>query len=322
RKEDGLVASFGTLGDLEIPGNEKVLVDIQKFLETKRLPSSVSYLYWDSSFLGEDAYRVLKILEEEDSYARLPLLVCGVPTQGSLLDSIQTMIGPDQYHILLVGSPMEEKCPWEGNAQVTNVDMEKALQKAEELKPSMVVIKSKEEERILSFLSAFRSSGKTSGIPVLVVMKAVESGFVSSIEEYPKTLLASSSILNSEDFSKRIRSVLAGEPILPVYSGAIVKKAQVYLAKNYMNQISRWQVADSVHVSEDYLTSIFRKEIGISPWDYLNRVRIEEATALLKETGMSVLEVSKATGFQGQAYFCTVFKKLTGESPSALRKKH
>ena len=72
-------------------------------------------------------------------------------------------------------------------------------------------------------------------------------------------------------------------------------------------------------MSEDYLTRIFKKELGLSPWDYLNRYRIWMAGTLLRNTGMSVNDVAEATGFQDQAYFCRVFKKIRGFSPSRVR---
>ena len=71
-------------------------------------------------------------------------------------------------------------------------------------------------------------------------------------------------------------------------------------------------------MSEDYLTRIFRKELGISPWDYLNRYRIYLASELLRQEAMSVNEVASRTGFQDQAYFCRVFKKIKGVTPGKM----
>jgi AraC-like DNA-binding protein len=74
-----------------------------------------------------------------------------------------------------------------------------------------------------------------------------------------------------------------------------------------------------VNVSEDYLTRIFRKELGLSPWDYLNRYRIYLATILLKESTLTINEVASQTGFQDQAYFCRVFRKIKGCAPTKIR---
>ena len=117
----------------------------------------------------------------------------------------------------------------------------------------------------------------------------------------------------------RVRAVLGGSEPLTTNTGSIVKKAQLYICSHATIPISRWQIADEVHVSEDYLTRVFKRELGLSPWDYLNRYRVWLAGTLLRNTGMSVNEVAEATGFQDQAYFCRVFKKIRGYSPSRSR---
>jgi AraC-like DNA-binding protein len=93
----------------------------------------------------------------------------------------------------------------------------------------------------------------------------------------------------------------------------------VYLEHHGTGLVSRWKLADSVNVSEDYLTRIFRKELGMSPWEYLNRYRIQLACELLVHTDLSLSAIASRIGFQDQAYFCRVFKKLKGCTPSALR---
>ena len=108
---------------------------------------------------------------------------------------------------------------------------------------------------------------------------------------------------------------------MPPHTGALVKKAILYLNKNASQQIVRWKLADTVHVSEDYLTRIFHKEIGLSLWEYLNRYRIFLATKMLLETNDTIYEIAEKSGFQDQAYFCRVFKKVYGIPPGKIRTK-
>ncbi|MDE6736746.1 MAG: AraC family transcriptional regulator, partial [Treponemataceae bacterium] len=114
---------------------------------------------------------------------------------------------------------------------------------------------------------------------------------------------------------------LGGDEPLPSHTGALIKKAILYLNKNYSQQIVRWKLADTVHVSEDYLTRIFHKELGLSLWEYLNRYRIYLAERLLLETNDTVYEIAERIGFQDKAYFCRVFKKIYGISPGKIRAK-
>jgi transcriptional regulator GlxA family with amidase domain len=84
----------------------------------------------------------------------------------------------------------------------------------------------------------------------------------------------------------------------------------------------RWKLAEYVNVSEDYLTRVFKKELNISPWDYLIRFRINQSKQLLINTADSISQIAEKTGFSDQAYFCRVFHKLIGMSPLIYRKNY
>jgi transcriptional regulator GlxA family with amidase domain len=92
-----------------------------------------------------------------------------------------------------------------------------------------------------------------------------------------------------------------------------------YLHQNYSRSLSRWEIAEAIGVSEDYLTRVFNRELGISPWDYLNRYRILQAQNLLRTTNQSIGAIARAAGFKDQAYFSRVFSKQNGVSPQEYR---
>ncbi len=137
----------------------------------------------------------------------------------------------------------------------------------------------------------------------------------------PRVMLSNRSIAQSPEFASRINALLSGGEILSADTGALVKKAILYLNCHAGTQISRWKLADYVHVSEDYLTRIFHKELGLSPWEYLTRHRIFLASQMLVHTSCTVYEAAEKCGFQDQAYFCRVFKKITGYPPGKFRSK-
>ena len=60
-------------------------------------------------------------------------------------------------------------------------------------------------------------------------------------------------------------------------------------------------------------------EMGISPWDYLNRFRIQKAKELLLLTEESITAISAEVGFEDVGYFGRVFRKVAGLSPRAFR---
>jgi AraC-like DNA-binding protein len=137
---------------------------------------------------------------------------------------------------------------------------------------------------------------------------------------YSRLLVCNSAVAVSPEFAGRLHALRSGAEILSPHTGAFVKKAILYLNQNAQGPISRWQLAEEVHISEDYLSRIFHREMGISPWDYLSRYRVFIAADLLRHTDLSIQEVAFRAGFQDQAYFCRVFRKFYGISPSHIRK--
>ncbi len=168
-------------------------------------------------------------------------------------------------------------------------------------------------------IDALRKDRRFTKTPVLIIKDRFRTDDVESLSSTPNVLIVNTSITEAEGFINRIVAVFGGEELLPPLTSILVKRAICYLNDNATYSISRWQIAGSVNISEDYLTRIFRKEIGISPWDYLNRYRIQIASRLLLETGSSISEIAALTGFQDQAYFCRVFRKVKGFPPGNIR---
>ena len=76
--------------------------------------------------------------------------------------------------------------------------------------------------------------------------------------------------------------------VMPAHTSALVKKALAYFHQNYAHPVSRWEIAEAVGVSEDYLTRVFHRELNISPWEYLTRYRILQSRHLLLNTAETV----------------------------------
>ncbi|CAJ0818974.1 HTH-type transcriptional regulator MtrA [Ralstonia flaminis] len=61
--------------------------------------------------------------------------------------------------------------------------------------------------------------------------------------------------------------------------------------------------------------------MGVRPHDYLLQRRIARAQVLLMRAETAVVEIALSVGFQSQAHFSTVFKRLAGDSPSIWRRR-
>jgi len=100
------------------------------------------------------------------------------------------------------------------------------------------------------------------------------------------------------------------------------KQTIQFINKNYMNDISVYNIADSLEVSETYLSRIFNKNVGISIPNYINQYRIGKAKEYLLNTNLKLYEISEKVGFNSLAYFNTTFKRVVGCTPSSFRNKH
>lgn len=94
-----------------------------------------------------------------------------------------------------------------------------------------------------------------------------------------------------------------------------------YISQNYRQDISVDWLARQFHLSQASLRRQFESALGISPLQYLHRVRISTACSLLQSTSRSILEISLMVGYASQSSFNRQFQKLCGESPSAFRSR-
>jgi len=92
-----------------------------------------------------------------------------------------------------------------------------------------------------------------------------------------------------------------------------------YINQNYRNTITLDVLANAGHINKYYLAHTFKKEMGISPIDYLNFIRIKEAKTLLETTDYSVAEISEINGFSSHSFFSQAFKRETAMTPTGYR---
>lgn len=91
-----------------------------------------------------------------------------------------------------------------------------------------------------------------------------------------------------------------------------------HITHHYNEDFGLNEMADMVDMNPNYLSNLFKEEVGISFVKYLTNIRIDRAKELLLE-GEKVVQVSKKVGFNNYRYFCEIFKRYEGKTPSEYK---
>lgn len=102
---------------------------------------------------------------------------------------------------------------------------------------------------------------------------------------------------------------------------SVTKQAKQFILEHYTDpNMSRIMVADYLNLSAAYISTVFKKDYGISINDYIFNSRLEYAKKLLVETNLSIRKIAEQSGFGSDKYFSQVFKESTGITPTQFQK--
>ncbi|WP_163537974.1 AraC family transcriptional regulator [Gracilibacillus sp. YIM 98692] len=92
-----------------------------------------------------------------------------------------------------------------------------------------------------------------------------------------------------------------------------------YIFANLYEPITLHDLAEKVNLHPNYLSKLFKQEVGQTIREYIQLAKIEEAKTLLTFTDYSLLKVSTLLNFHDQSYFTKTFKKYTGVTPKQFK---
>ena len=93
-----------------------------------------------------------------------------------------------------------------------------------------------------------------------------------------------------------------------------------YLQEHLAEEISLSVLAEQFHLNPQYISQLFKSEIGVNFLVYLTNIRMEKAKKLLLSTALSIAEVAEQSGYGDYRVFTKVFKKSEGITPSQYRR--
>lgn len=104
------------------------------------------------------------------------------------------------------------------------------------------------------------------------------------------------------------------------YENSHIKAAIIYIHEHLSEPLSLALVSEVICINPSYLSDLFMQEVHINFSDYVNMQRIKTAKKLLKNTSLSIQDISDKCGYRSVSYFSTCFKKYAGISASDYRR--
>ena len=105
-------------------------------------------------------------------------------------------------------------------------------------------------------------------------------------------------------------------------SHELIQRIQDYINANYMDaSLSLSKISEEFHISENYFSFLFKKEVSENFSVYLEKLRMAKAKELVLDSAASVSELYQYTGYNNAASFRRAFKKNFGVSPREMREK-
>nr|WP_186812422.1 helix-turn-helix domain-containing protein [Paenibacillus xylanexedens] len=110
-----------------------------------------------------------------------------------------------------------------------------------------------------------------------------------------------------------------------------VKESQhsktVTLCKNYIynhrySKITHEEIAEHAGISPNYLSVLFKKEVGVPVNEYIQQIKIEEAKHMIQFTSTPLSEIGSLLSFTDQSYFTKIFKKHSGRTPKQYQQTY
>ncbi|KAB8145946.1 helix-turn-helix domain-containing protein [Chloroflexia bacterium SDU3-3] len=298
---------------------------------------------WDMARAAPADWQIIEQLRRSPQASRLPFLLYGgdeaapaalgvisKPISGaSLAEAIAALYRPEGGRpILIVDDDAQTRAYYAaliaralpGQAVRCVEGGEHALQFLAGELPSLVLLDlMMPDVDGFAVLERIRASERTCQIPVIILSGHMLSRADIQRLDHARVTFHTKGLLSDDELSQALGGELAGRDYLARPTSLVVKRAVGYIQQRYASDLSRQQIADAVGVSKNYLSHIFQQELGISPWEYLNRYRIAQARAMLERSASSISEVAAQVGFEDASYFGRMFRKHVGCSPQAYR---
>ncbi len=102
---------------------------------------------------------------------------------------------------------------------------------------------------------------------------------------------------------------------------SIISQIMEEIRNRCCEDITIQMLADEFHYTPNYICMLFKKETGESFKEYLTKIRINNAKALITNSSLKVYEIAEKVGYKDPDYFTRIFRKYTGVTPTEFRER-
>ena len=230
--------------------------------------------------------------------------------EAAILEGYKLLFDWEKYQCGVVGTAMDGR---------------EAVEKARELKPDIVIMDINLPK--LNGLEAIRAIQETAPADHPIYMIVVTGYDEFSYCQEALRLRVSDFLLKPIDFDA-FGEVIEGlvkkvmeNPNRQVVLSDTLKKIVDYVNKNLSDEDMRLTLlAENMNMNPNYISQLFKKELGCGYHAYLNQVRVEKAKKYLRQTNEPISVVAELVGFSDYRIFTKIFKGIVGVTPSQFRK--
>lgn len=100
-----------------------------------------------------------------------------------------------------------------------------------------------------------------------------------------------------------------------------LEDAKAYIRDNYVRKLSLQEISDRAMMSKSYFANLFKQETGMTVWNYVVSLRMEESRRQLMNTSKKMYEIAQEVGYENSVYFTQIFKEYYGFTPAEYKKR-
>ena len=264
--------------------------DIQEldFLQSENRVHSFSYTELDNEPSLLHSHAMSEIIAPQTDYCRLVVTDFAVPMKRGFL----YVVNPHVMHT-------EIKASAHGAADYYAIKIDSSVLKQHLLQPMFVIDCGKSVNDLNAYLALAKKHFEEEGNARLASL------------DLQCFFLCFSDILKKSDytFEKEKAGKISG----------LISQVKQYLSNNYGSDIKIEELCEKFALSHNSLLTLFRREVGTSPKEYLTEQRLNSAKYLLKSTDYRITQISALCGFTSHAYFSACFKEKFGQTPKEYR---